>query len=157
LGYLLVGVSLILGGLAPETLVGLPGPGGYSLTDYEVIPYVPVVPLAGLLLGAVTVWSVNRSSKAQSSTALLSSGYLLTVAFLWVQIAEPGTSVRGLGFPVSWIMLLALPRQPLEFLGTSLVSFALDWSLWTIFIDSLLIPIGRSRLRRPSDQSQGSR
>jgi hypothetical protein len=147
-GYLMIGLGLILAVVLPSTLIGLPGPGGYILANYQLIPYAPVVPLMGVAIGVATVWSVNRLSRARGFLVMLSSGFILTLAFFWISVAEPGTYVHGLGFPLSWILLLALPVRPVEVLGTSVIAFIFDWALWTLFIDSLIYVSERRRFRQ---------
>lgn len=150
LGYLLIGLGMVLAVTLPSTLVGLPGPGGFILANYQLLPYAPLVPLMAVAIGVATVWSVNRSSRTRGFWVMLSSGFILTLAFFWISVAEPGTYVHGLGFPLSWILLLALPLRPLQVLGTSVIAFLLDWTLWTLFIDSLAYVSEQRRLRRGS-------
>jgi len=76
---------------------------------------------------------------------MLSSGFILTLAFFWISVAKPGTYLHGLGFPLSWILFLALPLRPVQVLGTSVIAFLLDW---TLFIDSLAYVSEQRRLRR---------
>jgi len=152
LGYLLVSVGLILAVLLPSTLIGAPGPFGYALSDYQILRFAPVVPLLSIALGAATVWSVNNMSKLRDACVLLSSGFVLTLTLFWVPAVQAGSYVHGLGFPLSWILLLALPLRPVEVLGTSVVAFLVDWVLWTLFIDSVVYVLERRRLRRISDE-----
>jgi hypothetical protein len=147
-GYLLIGLGMILAVLLPSTLVGLPGPGGYALSNYQVVPYVPLVPFLGIAIGITTIWSVNRLSKTTGPLVRLSSGFILTLALFWITAAEPGTFVRGLGFPLSWILILTLPLRQAQVLGTSIVAFLIDWALWTLFIDSLAFVKERRQFRK---------
>jgi len=147
-GYVLIGVGLILAVLLPSTLVGLPGPGGYVLSNYQLVPYAPVVPFMAVAIGVATVWSVSRLSKTRGVLVRLSSGFILTLAFFWISAAEPGTYVRGLGFPLSWILILALPLRQVQVLGTSVIAFFVDWMLWTLFIDSLAFVKERRKFRQ---------
>jgi hypothetical protein len=78
----------------------------------------------------------------------LSSGFILTLAFFWISASGTGTYVHGLGFPLSWILILALPLRPAQVLGASVVAFLLDWLLWTLFIDSLAFVKERRRFRQ---------
>jgi hypothetical protein len=152
LGYILVGLGLTLAVLLPSTLVGLPWPEGYVLSNYSVIPDVPLVPLLGIALGASTVWSVHGSTKMSRGFVILSCGFLLTLGLFWVTAAGPGTHLRGLGFPMSWILVLDLPLRPPQVLGTSIIAFLGDLSLWTVFIDSLLFALQKNKMRHSYDR-----
>jgi hypothetical protein len=147
-GYLLIGLGMILAVLVPSTLFGLPGPGGYVLSHYQIVSFAPLVPAIGIAIGIATIWSVNRLSRTTAPLVRLSSGFILTLAFFWITAVEPGTFVRGLGFPLSWILVLALPLRPTQVLGTSIVAFLIDWALWTLFIDSLTFVSERRRFRK---------
>lgn len=139
---------MILAGMLPSTLVGLPGPGGYVLANYRLIPYAPVVPILAVAIGVATVWADKRLFKSRGLLVMMSSGFILTVAFSWIYYANPSTYVQGLGFPLSWILLLALPLRPVQVLGASVIAFLFDWMLWTLFVDSLSFAAERRKFRQ---------
>jgi len=154
LGYLLVGLGSVMASMLPSTLVGVPGPGGYVLTNYQVIRDVPVAPLLGVAVGCLTIWSVRRRSSAQEALMLLSAGFIFTAGLFWVSASVPGTYVKGFGFPLSWMLLLELPLRPAQLLGTSVIAFILDWVMWTLFVDSSRFALERRRMRRDLDRTK---
>jgi hypothetical protein len=156
LGYSVAALGAIMGALVPSTLVGLPGPGAYNLANYHVIPFVPLAPMIGVAVGIATVWAANHMASAKYPLALLSSGFLLTVALFWVSYYAPAHFVSGLGFPLSWLMAQTLPLRPPVLVGTSVVAFLVDWGLFTALIDSIVFARERSRIRADRFHSRGS-
>jgi hypothetical protein len=154
LGYALIGVGMMLAAILPSGAIGVPFPTEFQLENYVLLRFFPLVPLLAVILGGATIWSVNRLSKTRELFILLSVGYLLTLSSFWVGASVPGSYVKGLGFPLSWILLLGLPKRPVEVLGTSVIAFLFDLVLWTVFLDSMRFALQKRRMGRRFDRDK---